>query len=239
MAVFPSPDRATQAATRMHIAVSALPSVEGERLALRIGFHAGPVLQRDDDIFGDTVNMASRLAAQATKDQVLTSADTASKLTPVLRTATRRLYDIAVKGKADEVALCEVIWSKSPDVTDVPLGHAPPLATRARIRLLLGEREVVRRRGVESITIGRDAESTIVIADTAASRHHCVIEGRQNHFVLRDQSSNGTFVLVDGDTEDTVLRREEFVLRGHGWIAFGRPKSEATEVVEYFCEEEL
>src|SRR5580765_7587631 len=94
MAVFPNPDRATQAATRMHLAVSALPSIDGEQLALRIGFHAGSVLQRDGDIFGDTVNLAARLAAQATKGQVLTSADTAAKLTPVLRSATRHLYDI-------------------------------------------------------------------------------------------------------------------------------------------------
>jgi len=239
MALFPSPDRATQAAARMHIAVSALPAVGGEKLALRIGFHAGPILQRDGDIFGDTVNIASRLAAQATRGQVLTSADSATKLSPVLRSATRHLYDIAVKGKADDIALCEVLWSKSPDVTDIPLGHAPQAATTARLRLRVGNREVMRRRGAESISIGRDPESTIVIADTAASRHHCVIERRQNHFVIRDQSSNGTFVLVDGDKDDTILRREEFVLRGHGWIAFGRANSEAAEVAEYFCDDDI
>jgi hypothetical protein len=227
----------------MHIAVSVLPGVDGEKLALRIGFHAGPILQRDGDIFGDTVNIASRLAAQATKGQVLTSADTAAKLAPLLRSATRRLYDIAVKGKADDIALCEVVWAKSADLTDVPLGHSQQAATKTRLRLRVGNREVVRWRGAESIresiSIGRDPESTIVIADTAASRHHCVIEHRQNHFVIRDQSSNGTFVRVDGDKDDTILRREEFVLRGHGWIAFGRPKSEATEVAEYFCDEDL
>jgi hypothetical protein len=33
-----------------------------------------------------------------------------------------------------------------------------------------------------------------------------------------------------------VLRREEFTLRGHGWIAFGQSRASATDVVEFFCE---
>src|SRR4051812_3542688 len=54
MALFPSADRAAEAATRMHVAVNALPAVAGHKLALRIGFHTGPIVQRGDDIFGDT-----------------------------------------------------------------------------------------------------------------------------------------------------------------------------------------
>jgi hypothetical protein len=33
-----------------------------------------------------------------------------------------------------------------------------------------------------------------------------------------------------------VLRREEFTLRGHGWIAFGQPRATSTDVIEFFCE---
>ena len=54
-------------------------------------------------------------------------------------------------------------------------------------------------------------------------------------FVLTDHSANGTFVMVDGDKE-IVLRREEFTLRGKGWIAFGQSKTTATDILEYFCE---
>ena len=237
MAVFPDPDQATQAATRMHIAVNALPLIEGQKRSLRIGFHCGPVVQRDGDIFGDTVNLASRLTAQATRGQVLTSAATVTKLTPLLRGATRRLYDITVKGKAADVSLCEVLWARGADVTDFPLGQARQPARFSILRLRLGARELVRRRRVETITIGRDAECTLVIAEATASRNHCVIERRQNHLVIRDHSSNGTFLWVAGDTHDLVLRREEFVLRGRGWISFGQPKRTASEVAEYFCEE--
>jgi class 3 adenylate cyclase len=60
-------------------------------------------------------------------------------------------------------------------------------------------------------------------------------ERRQDKFVLKDHSSNGTFVTAEGDIE-ILLQREEFTLRKHGWIAFGQSRAGTSEVVEYFCE---
>lgn len=237
MALFPNADRAAEAATRMQFAVNALPPVEGQKLSLRIAFHAGPVVQRGDDVFGDTVNLASRLVAQATKGQVLTSAQTVKKLTPMLRTSIRQLYDITVKGKAIDVALCELLWSKSPDITDFPLAETRESKRKVQLRLKLGKHEVVRRRLMETITIGRDADSTFAIDESTVSRRHCVIERRQQHFVLRDHSANGTFVSLAEDDAEIVLRREELVLRGHGWISLGQPRSTAQHAVEFFFEE--
>jgi adenylate cyclase len=53
--------------------------------------------------------------------------------------------------------------------------------------------------------------------------------------MLRDHSTNGTFVTVDGVLE-VVLQREEFQLRKHGWITFGQSRADTREIVEYFCE---
>ena len=235
MALFATPDQAADAAARMHHAVETLPPVDGHKLALRIGFHAGPVVQRDNDVFGDTVNLASRLADQATKGQVLTSADTVALMHPFMRNSTRRLYDIPVKGKADEIALCEVLWSKSPEITNFPVGRTTPKPGRASLRLKYRDQELVRRRLGESVTIGREPGCTLVVGDPAASRQHCVIERRQDRFFLKDHSSNGTYLSIEGEGE-TILRREEIALRGHGWIAFGQPKELAVDLVEYFCE---
>ena len=59
------------------------------------------------------------------------------------------------------------------------------------------------------VTIGRDDQNTLAIADPALSRRHCVIEPRGERLVLRDlDSRNGVFVngsrvaeqpLADGD----------------------------------------
>lgn len=238
LALFPSADRAAEAATRMHVAVHALPAIEGQKLSLRIAFHAGPVVQRGGDVFGDTVNLASRLVAQATRGQVLTCAETVKKLTPVLRNSTRQLYDITVKGKAADIALCELLWSKSADTTDFPLAETSKNARKPQLRLRFGEREIIRRRVVESISIGRDPQSTFAIDDSTVSRRHCVIERRQHNFVLRDHSANGTFISLGAEQAEIVLRREEFVLRGHGWLSFGQPKGMAAHAIEYFCEDD-
>lgn len=238
MALFPSADRAAEAATRMHVAVNALPPVAGHKLSLRIGFHAGPVVQRGDDLFGDTVNIASRLAGQATKGQVLTSAETAKKLSPLLRTSTRQLYKVAVKGRASEITLCELVWSKGADVTDFPLAQTTRRRVARSLRLKLGEREIVCRRTDDVVTIGRDSASSFVVEEATASRRHCVIERRQQNFVVRDQSANGTYLSFADGAAEMLLRREEVVLRGHGWLTFGLPKGEATHVVEFFEEGE-
>src|SRR5204863_241857 len=99
-------------------AVESLPTVGSNKLALRIGFHTGPVVQRDNDVFGDTVNVASRLADQAVRGQILTSQETAALLGGFIRNWTRPLYSIQIRGKAEEVAICEIVWRQSPDVTE-------------------------------------------------------------------------------------------------------------------------
>jgi len=74
------------------------------------------------------------------------------------------------------------------------------------------------------------------VHDEMASRQHCTIERRQEQFVLRDHSTNGTYVSFDGDVEITV-RRSEVSLRRHGWISFGQPRKPGVEVVEFFIDD--
>lgn len=235
MALFPTPGAAADAAARMQVALEALEMEGVAELGARIAFHAGPVIQHDNDIFGDSVNIAARLVEQATRGQVLTSAETVALLGPGLRSSTRQLYDITVKGKEEQIALCEYLWRKSPDITDFSALTSVLKTPRAGLRLRYRGKDFIRRRREESITIGRDADCQLVVADARASRQHCVIERRNQKFILRDHSTNGTYVAVEGE-EDIVLRREEFTLRKHGWITFGQPRAETPDVVEYFCE---
>jgi len=215
----------------MHLAVEALPPVGATTLALRIGFHTGPVMRRDDDLFGDTVNLASRIAGQASRGQVLMSEQTAALLAPVLRGMTRALYSVEVKGKSESVALCELVWRQSPDVTDMA-GSAAHVSIG---RLWLKHRGAEVTGWDATVRIGRDKECHIVVTSDNASRQHCTIERRRDKFVLRDHSTNGTYVAVDGEAE-MALHREDYILRGHGWIACGEPRAQTAEAIEYYCE---
>jgi adenylate cyclase len=234
MAVFPRPDAAAVAAAEMQGKIDVLPEVAGFKLGVRIGFHHGPVLQREDDVFGDTVNVASRLTQQAQKFEIITSAETAARLGPIFRGQLRALHAIPVRGKAEEVAIAELVWRRDANAT-VFAGTRQMRTLAGALRLSYRGREVMRRRDEDSITLGRDPACGLVIGDDKASRQHCTIERRQDKFVLRDHSTNGTYVTHDGDTE-LLLRREELALRKHGWIVCGQSRSAGTEAIEFFCD---
>ena len=230
LATFADADAAAGAATRMHLALDALTPEAGIRFGLRIGFHAGPVLRRNGDVFGDTVNLAARLAAHAAPGQILTSSETARLLSSALRNCARVLYSVEIKGKSASVELCEIVWQQSPDITDLA-GNAAVPATRLRIR----HRGVETEAPEDGLDIGRERQCDIVVDDEHASRRHCTIHRRHGKFILQDHSANGTYVLVEGEGE-VVLQREDYVLRGRGWITFGRPRGQSNEALEYFCD---
>lgn len=67
-----------------------------------------------------------------------------------------------------------------------------------------------------------------MVNDQRVSRLHAKIEWRDNHFVLSDLSSYGTWVKFAGSDTELALRRGECVLHGNGDIALGAPFSDFT-----------
>src|SRR5688572_13299181 len=56
VALFSTPDAAAAAAARMHVYAETLPPTP-RKPGVGIAFHAGPVAQRNEDVFGDTVDL--------------------------------------------------------------------------------------------------------------------------------------------------------------------------------------
>ena len=233
MAVFASADKAAQAAAEMQARISEHPPVGGSRLAIRIGFHLGPTIETDGDVFGDSVNVAARMAALAKREQIILSSTTADALAPMLRARVREQDTLTVKGKAQDIGIFELIWQDNEEDLTAMASRWKPLP--ARIVLRHGTKERVLDESATAITLGRDAQSDIVIADRKASRLHARIERRRDKFVIIDQSSNGTFVTVDGEPE-IMLRREELALRGRGHVTFGHTYlDDPTEFLAFSC----
>jgi len=235
MSVFPEALDAARAATGMQTKLSEMEHVGGNPLGARIGFHFGPLVERDGDVFGDTVNLSARLTEMASKGQIITSLETVELLDALFKMQCRRLYSIPVKGKEKEVDICELLWTDHDEATKMVEHRTETRPQARRLKLGYGERTVVIPDDRKSIVLGRDASADLVIADKMASRAHCEIEVRQGKFVISDRSANGTFINMDGDTE-MVLRREESILRGHGFITLGQSLATATEKVEFTCE---
>ncbi len=235
MAVFGSADQAASAAVQMQLRVAEFGPAVGVRLSLRIGLHAGPVVERDGDVFGDTVNLASRLCDLASKGQIVTDGDSARRLSSQHTARLQRLYSIPVKGKEQEVELIEIAWqAPSDDKTYIAPVRSASAGGGARLALEFDGAQIVMGPQRRKVSFGRDLEADCVVRDRGASRAHAMIERRREHFVLADHSSNGCFVTFDGRPELKV-HREELTLVGHGWIAFGQPRAEAQQVAEFTC----
>jgi class 3 adenylate cyclase len=138
MSVFPDATTATQAACEMQLVMSNQPPTASTRVAIRIGFHCGPVLEspEDGDVHGDTVNLAARMAEIAKSQQIITTGTTVAQLPAIMRTSTRALDALSIKGKLDDIAVCEVIWLESDDMTMMVGNTLSPVSTEPKLRLV-------------------------------------------------------------------------------------------------------
>lgn len=233
MAVFEKADEAFQAATEMQQRIADLPPVSGVKLAIRIGFHHGQVIEEGGDVFGDSVNTAARLAGLAKAGQVLISGRTQALLSPLLQLSTRDLDQMSVKGKAEELHVFEVIWQESEELTMKAESIRPAGGQGARLSVRYAGKVIVLDERKSSMNMGRDAECDMTVRDRRASRNHAKIERRGEKFVLIDQSTNGTFVSFANEPE-LFLRREEVVLHGSGILSFAASaKSHEADCAEF------
>jgi adenylate cyclase len=230
MALFATADAATAAATRMHAYVET-GGEQASDLRVRIGLQSGPVTQDGHDVLGDTVNLALEFSRVAENGQIVTSAETAASLNPGVQTAVRPL---AASGAGGGLKLREVAWR---DATSKILGAQKDakLLRPTAIRLAYRDKVLVRRREWDLVTIGRDPDLDFIIEQHAVSRRHCDVLRREGRFLLRDHSTNGTFVMVEGEGEVHV-HVGELALTKSGWIAPGLSGDVMEDVVRYWCE---
>ena len=237
MCTFPSANQAVEAAMGMQEGVLCdLPMRNPntpDSLTIRVGVHFGPAILEGGDVCGDAVNVAARMAGLAKAGQIITTAESVEELPPILRSGTRHLDRIAVKGKAEDIDIFEVIW-QSEDVTRMATGLLKGEVKSARLSLRYQSSAAQLLQDSVPFVLGRGKKADMVVNDSMASREHARIECRRGKFVLTDMSTNGTYVRTPDGL--SYLRREDIVLSGQGQIALGRDLREASEIVDFNCE---
>jgi class 3 adenylate cyclase len=221
LCVFDDADGAIGAASQMQTRMDGLRSADRAIPAIRVGVAAGSVLEDGDDVFGDTVNVASRIADVALPGQVLTTRTTVESLAPVIRAGCRSLHPMELKGVRGAVAITEVLWNTEATLTmvlDTRVGAAPA-APRALVLSHAG-RDVRLDAARRVVRVGRDPGNDLVVSARAVSRWHARVALQQDNFVLVDESANGTFVRFDGKPE-VHLQRDQTLLVGRGTIGLG------------------
>jgi len=241
LAVFEEVEDAFHAAQDMQQRIADLPPVSGVKLGIRIGFGHGPVNTDKDQVSGETVKLAARLAGLAKAGQILTDAATIALLPELQQLSTRTLAPASSPAKGKGLSLSEVLWEGAtllppPVAASKPATAKPapkPAAAASRLRITHRGKAFVIDERVPHCTLGRDATSDVVIRDQRASRQHARIERRGSDFVLADLSTNGTYVSFEGRPE-IRLNRSELVLRGRGRISFATSgTAEGADIAEF------
>lgn len=238
MCSFPDAGAAFRAARAMQMEM-AMQLISGKLpLHIHIGMHYGPAIRDENDIFGDAVNIAARLTKIAKAGQIITSQQTADTLPAELRADMRQLGNTTLRGKREEMDICEIIWQEVGDLTLMPgtVFKTEPYAgclvlRHGGVSLVIDEQK-------SSAVLGRDKNNDLVVNNTLASRQHAQIEYRGGKFILIDQSTNGTYVFTE-DGRKSFVHREEFPLSGTGSISLGHDtEGDATSplTVLFACE---
>lgn len=219
MARFNDPDNACDAAVSMQ-EFTRSPQSLGVRL--KVGIDFGPVIDERNDVFGNTVNVAARMASIATAGQIIITQDMLDNLNPDNQ-AMGQVFDRApVRGKAEPINIVTIVWEE--DVTTIgdvdQRVQSQAAASQETLELTVGgDQYIVSSLG--SFTIGRGMHCDLALPQVGlASREHAVISFKRGKFVLADQSTNGTYVrTADGNL--VYLRREEMQLWGEGIVCLG------------------
>ncbi len=198
----------------------------GDRIELRIGINYGTGFVKESDIFGDVVNIASRLEELARPNQIVVSA-------PVAEAARAAGYALAevgpleLRGKAGTQPVYEVVWQAAgkagPPHAYTLLLLDPSGAPTAEYPLVRAETLLGRREG--DIRFPRDA---------LMAPQHARFSLEEGALWAEDLSPTGVFlrlrhpvVLAAGDTFLIGKELVEFQFGGAGageagWLLAGR-----------------
>ena len=130
MAVFDRPLEAATAGAEMQRALHEMRQREKrDPIHIRCGLHWGSVMVQGDDVFGDTVNTASRIEGKAVPDEVVISR-------PLMEALPAGAFEViprgavAAKGKAEPVEVFSLRWGEGAPAVPRP---EPPPASRGAV----------------------------------------------------------------------------------------------------------
>lgn len=196
-----------------------LAATEGNALEVRIGVHAGDVIEDDGDVFGDAVNTVARIAGLAIAGEVLVSRTLFDQLPDTDTWRPRRLPPVAVKGKREPLELLALTRRAAGPMLLTTTAAESCVAIGATVVLRYGDAEATV--GTElPIDIGRDPSNTISIDSPRASRFHARVFREGELCLLQDRSSNGTWIVPDQQPPVRIHRRQT-ALTGCGQLFFG------------------
>jgi class 3 adenylate cyclase/pSer/pThr/pTyr-binding forkhead associated (FHA) protein len=212
MAVFDEGSKAVTAAIAMQRAMAERNTrlAEEQRVLVRIGLNYGPGIVKSKDVFGDVVNVASRVESAAAPEQIVISDALKDMLGEGSPFRVRYLGQFVLRGKSEDRALFEVLWKDADPHTAPPhtmLVKARPASPAMKLLHVGSDGTVSREFPLEqSLVIGRSEGGLTFPHDASMRPRHALVTVENGQVFIQAEgeaeayySVVGTYTLLDGD----------------------------------------
>jgi len=241
LSYFADVDMALLAASRMQETMDDDEASDTMGISIRIGMQWGSVILETNDIFGDTVNVAARIASMAKSRQVLCTKEIALLVkSPELSSSLRPFDNIKVKGKREPVDIYNCLWgddvaSHNKDLTN-NITNLERQQQSQKFTLSYRGKHYKIPVSTRSYILGRGRDSDLLVDEDLVSVQHSKLECRNGKLIITDQSTNGTFIKIQG-AEVVFIHREELTLFGVGTISLGKNVDQNDEsIIQFYSE---
>lgn len=205
-------------------------------LHIKIGWHFGAVAWRDDELVGEAPVTAQQIIKLAKADEILTSRQSVEVLPDLMFPGIHLIDHVPAEAWAGELEIYKMPWERSGDETQI--SSKPRVAVVAAEVALVLEYAGLRLRvdtQNTSCSVGRGKQANLQVNGKLTSRQHAELSFRHGRFSIRDESTNGTYIVAEGG-QRKHLRREEDVLTGKGVLGFGNwPDQDPDGAVCFDC----
>ncbi len=225
MATFEDPAAGVSCAAEMQ---KALQEHNKTRLAndpikIRIGLNYGLGIVKTDDVFGDVVNVASRVESVAQADQIIISSTVNQKVTGKLSMPVNYLGKFSLKGKEGPSDLFEVVWDEGrsgkplTSHTVLEAGTGLQLPTFKLQHMVPGGQP--REWSVRSkpVIIGQNSGDIVFSSDSRMAPQHARLTADTGQLCVEDLSTRGIFVRL---VATHTLQSGDIVLLGTQMMKF-------------------
>jgi len=195
---------------------------EHERVAVRVGIHLGTGIVKSDDVFGDVVNIASRVEVQATPGQIVISPALFEQLRGS-RFNIKELGRFNLKGVDCEQCLYQVIWAAA---KEPPALASPPSSVETGKRTSQFRIQLIKHDGslgpqhpvMPQLTIGRSQGDLRFATDVNMAALNARVFVQDGQLLVEDLSDGRekVFFRVAGghtlQTGDVIIMGEQVFL---------------------------
>lgn len=219
---------AAQASCALHAAMRDLSVWRRDKSAVpltatRVGLHRGPISAGADPLACETGKLARWAARNANPEQTLATLPVIEDLPERFRSISRFVDDETWDFVSlEHIELFEIVWDVEAITAtrnELPIGPQQPYSG-----VVLGYRNTQIRLDADQpvASVGRGGHNALVVAEDLVSRQHFSVQFSRGRCTLTDNSTNGTYVVWDGEPI-IILRRDSYPLHGTGKIFLGEP----------------